>query len=175
MNAADQTSEFVALLTRESRWIYSYILTLVPNRADADEIFQETSATLWRKFEQFESGTSFRAWALRVAHFEALQYRHKQKGLPVSLGEAFYEAVERVAMPKLEKANDMLAALEECFGLLGERSQQLLRRRYQPEGSVNDIAEADGRSNWSVYRALAKIHSTLYECIQRRMEEGVAP
>ncbi len=42
--------------------IYTYILTMVPNSVDAEDIFQEASSLMWRKFEDFKPGSSFIAW-----------------------------------------------------------------------------------------------------------------
>ena len=53
----DRTEEFVRCLSKYQQRVYSFILTLVPHWADADEILQETSTVLWRKFADFEPGT----------------------------------------------------------------------------------------------------------------------
>ncbi|MBU4272305.1 MAG: hypothetical protein KKE86_07870 [Planctomycetes bacterium] len=50
------TKEFVALLTRYSRRIYSFIRALVPNQTDAEDLFQDVSATLWEKYGTFRKG-----------------------------------------------------------------------------------------------------------------------
>ena len=67
--------QFIRLMTRHERLVYGYILSLVPNWADADEILQETNIRLWEEFEKFEAGTNFAAWAVRVAHFQVLTTR----------------------------------------------------------------------------------------------------
>ena len=40
--------------------------------------------------------------------------------------------------------------------------------RYAPEGSVNQIAEGQGRTANAVYKALNRIRNGLLKCIQRR-------
>src|SRR5205814_6679679 len=67
--------QFIRLMTRHERLVYGYILSLVPNWADADEILQETNIRLWEEFEKFQAGTNFAAWAIRVAHFQVLTWR----------------------------------------------------------------------------------------------------
>jgi DNA-directed RNA polymerase specialized sigma24 family protein len=39
--------------------IYVYILSLVSNTNDADDIMQETAAVLWRKFSEFNPDMAF--------------------------------------------------------------------------------------------------------------------
>jgi len=46
MRDSEQTAEFVRLWTVHGQRLYAYILTLVPNRADAQEIYQEVGITL---------------------------------------------------------------------------------------------------------------------------------
>src|SRR5690606_9661712 len=72
-----ENEQFVRLLASHERRIYAYILSLVPNWADADEIFQETNVRLWRDFAEFEPGTNFAAWAIRVAYYQVLTWRKR--------------------------------------------------------------------------------------------------
>ena len=67
--------EFVSLITANQRRIYAYILTLVPNFNDADDVMQETTATMWERKKDFQPGTDFVAWGARIAYFKILEYR----------------------------------------------------------------------------------------------------
>ena len=56
MNATgktDRTDQFIRLFSREEPRLHAYILTMVPNWSDAADILQETSAVLWKKFDEF--------------------------------------------------------------------------------------------------------------------------
>ena len=50
--------EFVRLLMAHERQIFTYILTLLPHVADAEDVLQETSIVLWRKFPEYQAGTT---------------------------------------------------------------------------------------------------------------------
>ena len=78
-NSADaRTREFVELLSQCERRLYSYILSLVPNFNDADEIAQQTRLRLWERLDRYEPGRDFGAWACTIAHYEYLTWRGKQ-------------------------------------------------------------------------------------------------
>ena len=47
------------LLLENRHRMYGYIFSLVRNRADAEDLLQETSITLWEKFDQFDPETDF--------------------------------------------------------------------------------------------------------------------
>ncbi len=74
---ADNRKRLVALMTRHQRRIFSYIYTLVPRRPDADDILQETSLVICEKFDEFEEGTDFVAWACQIAYWRVRYARQK--------------------------------------------------------------------------------------------------
>ena len=57
--------------------MYGYIFSLVRNRADAEDLLQETSITLREKFEQFDPETDFIPWAFQW-HSEVKNFQRKQ-------------------------------------------------------------------------------------------------
>ena len=53
MNQQEQHEKFSELLTLHQGQLHGYILALVRNRADADDLFQTTSLVLWRSSTLF--------------------------------------------------------------------------------------------------------------------------
>src|SRR4249919_3427213 len=70
--------EFARLFSRNARRIYGFIMTLVFNHHDAEEVFQNTNVVLWNKFADFQPGSNFFAWASKIAYYEVLSLM-KQK------------------------------------------------------------------------------------------------
>ncbi len=166
-NAPDrrQTGEFVGLFTRHSRRIFSYILTLVPNHADAEEIFQETSLTLWDKYAEYEPGTHFGAWACRIAYFKTLNFRSRQKSGTRAFSDEFLQVVDAQVVSSDETLDGAYRALADCYAKLDESDRMMIDKRYEPGATTAKIADVLGRSKQWVYRTLAKIHQQLFECI----------
>ena len=75
MTESSQTNEFLRLLMANQKRIYAFILATVPNRQDADDLFQETVLLMWSKFDDFQRGTSFVAWGITVAKYQILSVR----------------------------------------------------------------------------------------------------
>ena len=48
----DRTEEFVRLFATNQRRIYGFVASIVPRSADADDVFGEISASLWKKFRR---------------------------------------------------------------------------------------------------------------------------
>ena len=163
----DQTTDFVSLWTASSRQVYSFILSLLPHWADADEAFQETSRVLWEKFGEFEPGTDFTSWACRTAYYKVLDVRaHRQRG-PLAFSDAFVAAVEEEAAAEQEAISPRHAAMLDCMEKLSESDRQLIYLRYREGATTADSAKKLGRSIDAVYKALNRVHQALFHCIER--------
>ena len=115
---------YLTLVLAGQRSLYAYILSLVGALHDADDLLQETNATLLRKRESFAVGTSFSAWAKRVAHFEVLAWRKRRRkeGHRCLLDDELFEALAGADGSDLETHQDRLDALETCLEQLSPRN-----------------------------------------------------
>lgn len=169
MLEANSTREFLREFSKNSRRIYGFIRSLVPNQADADELYQDVSTILWEKFGSFQPGTDFRAWAFQIAHFRVLTFRQRKGRLPHPFSDAFVEAVEvDLASPDFGSLLDArFRALADCYSKLKARDKDLIDRRYLRGVNVKDISAQVHRSSDFVYKALRRIHGLLFDCISR--------
>ena len=81
------------MVTRYQQRVYLFILSLLPNPADAEEVLQETNLVLWRKFEEFEPGTNFKAWAFQTAYYKIQSFLSRQERDRARFGDEFLEKV----------------------------------------------------------------------------------
>ena len=169
MTDSPETQQFVELWTASSRRVYSFILSLMPHWADAEEAYQETSRVLWEKFEQFEPGTDFTAWACRIAYYKVLDVRARKRRGPLAFSEAFVGAVEEELSMSAEPLSRRHAAMLECLEKLKPRQRDLIRRRYSENASTRRVAEESSRSVSTIYKALNRIHRALFNCIERTL------
>ena len=70
-------SEFVALLTEHQSSLRYYVASLLPGDSAAADVAQQANATIWKKRDDFELGTNFKAWIFSIARYEVLNYRKK--------------------------------------------------------------------------------------------------
>jgi RNA polymerase sigma-70 factor (ECF subfamily) len=161
---------FVQELTASQRRLYGYILSLVPSPAEADDVLQETNLALWRKAADFQAGTSFLAWACRVAYFEVLNHYRKRKRNPQPLAdEALLECVAQEARDQLDGFDERLTALRGCLERLSERKRHLLQRFYFDERSLGEIAVERGQSEGVIRVTVHRIRGVLLACIHRTL------
>jgi RNA polymerase sigma-70 factor (ECF subfamily) len=165
--------EFLRLFSGYSRRIYEFILTLVMRHADAEEIFQDTCLVLWKKFDTYDPQGSFYGWACRIAYLEILQLRRKNQRLQILSEDALAILADK-ALAHSDNLDARQHALEDCLQRLKTPDRRMIELRYHQRRTPKEIAQADARSVYSVYRALARIHTTLMNCVQLRLaREGM--
>jgi RNA polymerase sigma-70 factor (ECF subfamily) len=160
-----QHDEFLRLFSSHSQRIYEFILTLVMRQADAEEIFQDTSLILWKKFDSYDPEGNFRAWACRIAYLEVLQLRRTSRRLQTFSDEALALLAEK-AIAHSDDLGRRQTALEECLEKLQPQDREMIEQRYYHRRAPKEIATLKTCSVYSVYRALARVHSALLNCVQ---------
>jgi len=163
--------EFVDLFSGHARRIYGYVYTMLPRWADADDVFQETSRVLWQKFGEYQSGTSFFAWARQVARYQVLFFRQQQHRSRVTFSDAFLDAVAVAAAENTERLEAEQRALAECMEKLKARERDIILSRFTPEATTRSVAARLGMTTGAVYKSLGRIQATLLKCIEEAMNE----
>ena len=165
------SDEFVTLLTATQPSLYAAILALLPDRAVARDLLQETNLTLWHKADDFEPGTNFLAWACRIARYHILNYRRgAQRERLVFDDELFIELADRQAA-RVEEFDVRGAALRGCLDKLPSMQRKLVEERYAPGGSVQRIAEAEGKSVGAISQTLYRVRETLLNCVRQALAQ----
>ena len=115
------------MLMVNQRRINSYILSLVPNFSDADDIMQETIAVMWRKFGDFAVGTDFVSWGLRVAYYCILDHRKKKAKDKLVFNEEIFQQISEIAKEKQGQTDDRINQLRHCIEKLNPDDQRLFK------------------------------------------------
>ena len=82
-----QREEFVEQAMQFASHLYPVALRMTRNRADAEDLVQETYLKAWRSFATFHEGTNLRAWLFRIMtntfinNYRAKQRRPEEEGL----------------------------------------------------------------------------------------------
>jgi RNA polymerase sigma-70 factor, ECF subfamily len=168
---SNDAERFTALFRQHGRAIYSHIRALVPHISDADEVFQETSVTLWEKFDQYQPKTDFRAWAYRIAYYKVLQLRDRQVHSPRLFSQQFLELMSEELIVMSDVLDAHTEALLACREKLNQRDRNLLDRFHCDGATAKGVARQMGRNVDYVYRAIRRIHNVLIECIEKAVSK----
>ncbi len=170
-----QTDAFLQLYARYEAGIFGYLMSLLGNYNDAQDVLQETLLALWRSFGDFQPGTDFNAWARRVAYHRVLTYRKKRRRQGVPCSETFLAAIEQTCASQSGRMEQYVEHLDECMQRLNEIDRQVLQVRFQSEGTIKTAAAMLGRPTNTVYKALTRIYRSLAECIERAVKREDQP
>ncbi|MEX2214868.1 MAG: sigma-70 family RNA polymerase sigma factor [Phycisphaeraceae bacterium] len=164
------TEQFVRLYARHEQAIHRYVYGLLPNADDAQEVMQETAVALWRRFDTYDQNLPFAPWACGFARLEVLKHYRNRKGLPCPLSE---EVIERLASQydgELDDLNRRRQALDDCLRKLPPKDSSLVRIRYETNTTIREMAQRDGASEHTLYKALERIRRALFDCVTQSLE-----
>jgi RNA polymerase sigma-70 factor (ECF subfamily) len=170
MDAGHQHDQFVERFVRSQDRIYAYVVTLLPNRADAEEVFQQTSLILWKKWQQFDPQRDFVAWACGMAHHEVRNFlrKHRDRGRRY-LSEDVLAEVAQVRLDVHDVLEARRQALQHCLDQLAPAKRALLERCYAGEDRINTIAAELGQRPNVLYMTLKRLRRALLDCISRSL------
>jgi RNA polymerase sigma-70 factor (ECF subfamily) len=165
----NNNEQFVKLFLANQASIYAFILSILPNRSDADDILQDTGLVLCQRFGEFRPDSNFFAWACRIAHYKVLDHSKRLARSPVHFDDRLIEAFVEDSIASADERDDEFAALLRCMQKLSARDRELLDRCYQPKVSTRTVAEELNRPADTIYKRLRRIRTTLFECVTRSL------
>jgi RNA polymerase sigma-70 factor, ECF subfamily len=169
MDKLDARRLFDEQLIRSQRHIFRYIAALLPDRDEAEEVFQNTCLKLLEKADDFRPEHPMLPWACGIAqnmvrkHFE----RNRRRG--VQLSEVMIAAVSETQQRSSGEINRRLEQLPGCLQALSAEERALLEQCYSQHGAIRSVAEAKHISPDTVYKRLERIRRRLFECIEQAL------
>ena len=164
--------EFVRQFSIGQHRILRFIHTLVPHLADAEEILQETSVILWKKWPEFDRDRDFIKWACGIARLEVFRmFRDKNRHM-LHLSEAVLNEIADIAASEayeIAQYDAGATALRQCLRELPESEREILLLKYQHEQTVQQIARTCQRPKSSVHDLIAKTRMRLLRCVRKRL------
>lgn len=163
---ATQADGFLNCLMQKQMRIYAFILSMVRNYEDADDILQDTVNTMWQKYPESQPINDFVGWGIQIAHYKILDYRKKQKGnRHIQYSSELFEKMLPVIKETDRCADVRLEKLKNCLKRLGPRESKFIELRYYQDLKPRQISTLLGLSTLNVYKIMSRIHSRLLQCI----------
>ncbi|MGO9111545.1 MAG: sigma-70 family RNA polymerase sigma factor [Thermoguttaceae bacterium] len=163
---------FIALLTKHEQHLNRYILMLVPNLADAEQIAQETSVRLWEQFDEYDpSVAGFVVWARSIAYFQVLTFRKRAGREHLVFNSELVDALADRAAVRSQRLADRQEALIDCLDKLPEHGREIIRLYYFVGMKLRAAAEHLGRSVAATEKAVARIRRILKDCVENVLQK----
>lgn len=166
---AERRRRFEEMVRQHLDALYAAALRLTRNRADAEDLLQETLLKAWRSFHTFEEGTNARAWLFRIlmnAHID--RYRKSTREPELSdvedVGE-FYLYSKVQESEQLRASGDPERLLE---GIMEHEVREALESLPEHFRTVVILADLQGFS----YKEIADILGIPVGTVMSRLFRG---
>ena len=164
---SDRQEQFARAFLQYQDRLYGHIVLMLPNRHDAEDIFQQTSLILWKKWEDFDRGGDFLRWACGIAHNEVRNFLRRRGRDRMVLSEKLLNNLADVRLreqPLLDRRHSLLT---ECIKRLDFAAREMLERCYAGRNSMRAIAEQFRTTPNALYLRLRRIRRELMECVEQ--------
>jgi RNA polymerase sigma-70 factor (ECF subfamily) len=163
----DRHEDFVRLFAGCQSGLRGYVLSIVRSFADTEDILQEVSVTMWRKFEQYDSARPFLPWALGIARTTILMRRREYARHPLCYDTDLVQRVGARYTDLAEELDARRARLRDCLQKLPEDQRRVVTLRYDRDLHPRSIAGELNKSEAAVQSLLSRIRAALGKCVER--------
>lgn len=169
---------FDTLLNRHKDRVFSYILHIVKDREQAEDIFQETfvKAIMTIKQGRYTDSGKFSAWISRIAHNLIIDfYRQEKAENTVSTDSDVTDMLNRRDLAE-KNIEDRLVSeqiqedVRRIIDALPESQREVLMMRYYRDMSFKEIAEA---TNVSINTALGRMRYAILNMRRIAQENNI--
>ena len=158
--------DFVRKLVQSQNRIYAFILTLVPNWAEAEDILQDTVEILWSKYSNSKELDNFTSLGIGIAKNLVYTYYRNKKKQECLLEQEALDNIASYAEKLTSESEDRVQILRKCLRKLPEKDMELIRLRYEEGMKIKNVAEISNRSVAAMYKALGRIHDAIMKCVK---------
>jgi RNA polymerase sigma-70 factor, ECF subfamily len=136
--------QFSQFVREHEASIFTYVLRMVGNREDAEDITQEALLKAFRTWSRVdpEASGGYMKWCYRIAHHLSVDHLRKKKPRDAEIEEMENTADRSSVKPEEVYEHRVQAAqMRECIGRLEDKYREVLVLRYQEDMSYERIAE----------------------------------
>ncbi len=157
---------FNELFLRHQKDVFAYILTLMPNRDDAADVYQQTCLELLEKQAEYDPGRAFFPWACGFALNEVRRFRRAHCRERMQLDDAAIESLASIQSRAAGQIDAQLDLLTNCLDSLPAEKRETLMRCYSHHGAMKDLAARLGLDASTLYKRLERIRRLLIDCME---------
>jgi RNA polymerase sigma-70 factor, ECF subfamily len=158
---------FNELFLRHQKDVFAYILTLVPDRNDAADIYQQTCLSLLEKQAEFDRRREFFPWACGFALNEVRRFRRAHYRERLQLDDAVIESLANIQRKAANQIDGQLDLLMDCLALLPTDKRETLMQCYSHHGGMVELATRLALDPNTLYKRLERIRKILMECMEK--------
>ena len=151
---------FEELISRSTKYLFSWIVKKTRSELDAEELLQVTYIKCWKNIKKFKGNSNFKTWACSISRNLFIdQYRKRQKNKEFSLEEYpdahTYQRVEFGDGLKKVENEDLQNSLEMVLDKLPEKHREVLVSSAVEELSYKEMSK---KFNCSIGTVMSRLY-----------------
>lgn len=167
----DLYSDFIRQFVAVEGRLRAFLRSQLPTWQEVDDVLQDTSLVAWKKFSLFEPGTSFSAWIITIARFQALHHRRHMATRRLVFSDEVFDLIAEEAESENALRDRQHEALLRCLDKLEAPQARWLQLAYQPGVKFHEAASAAGKSVSAFYKTLQRLRTLLQDCMRHQLAE----
>lgn len=152
--------------------VRAFVLSIMPDFSQADDILQDVFLTVTAKASQFQAGTNFLAWVLTIARFRVLKAMNTMDKAFLPLSEEVLNMLAAEAPEPVLDLDRRLSVLEHCLRKLAPQARRVIELRYYDALKTSLIAKRLGIGANSVSVLLSRSRTALRICVEHGISKG---
>jgi len=162
------------LFDRYNRKLFVYILHLVGNREETEDILQNVFTKTYRNIKNFDQTRKFSSWIYRIAHNEAVNYlKRRNKRYTVSWEDVSTSKdkldIASADMPVEEKwmHEEVTKEIHDAMEKLPPKYKEILTMRYYQEYSYEKIGKIMNKPVNTVGTLINRAKKKLFDVVSK--------
>ena len=150
----------------------TYLRAVIRSEAAADDLFQETMLTAWKRLGEYDRSRPFGPWLRGIAGRLVMAYYRKTKRDFILGGDEMLEylsrQIEHISERSGDTWNEKIEALTHCIEALPDHYREPIHLRYFENKPASQIADISKVSLEAVKKRLQRARSQLLDCLRRK-------
>lgn len=155
--------------------LFRLALRITLNRADAEDVVQETMLRVWKRREQWDELESIEAFCLTICRNQALDKMKRADSMNTTLEEGHDKADRSYASNPEEQAvqRDRVAMVRGLIAQLPEKQRTCMQLRDMEGKAYKEIAQVLGITEQQVKVNIFRARQTVKERFKQMDEHGL--
>lgn len=163
---------FSHLLESVQSQLFGYILGLIPNRHDAEDVLQQTNVILCKKQEEYDSNKGeFHTWAYNIARYQIMGHKTRYARSKLCFSNELTEVLAAESID-YETPHIKQQALNKCYKKLPDHMKKIAELRFKRDLSYKEISICVRRPISSISATLVRTREHIMGCIKQAYQEA---
>lgn len=165
---------FEILVRENADMLLAYLRAILRDATAADDVFQETMLTAWKRLPDYDKSRPFGPWLRGIAARTAMAWRRQHAKSFALCDEEILEHLSARCEDLQKQPGDTwdqkLEGLRDCVDKLPDKYRDVIQLRYSEELSPETLATRLEISGETLKKRLQRGRARLLECLERKLK-----